>query len=78
MSLKRDIVWRVAIIYIGVLLFSIAIVGKITYLQFVKGNELAAKAETLTLKEFIIQPNRGDIYASDNRCLLYTSPSPRD
>jgi cell division protein FtsI (penicillin-binding protein 3) len=74
MSLKRDIVWRVAIIYIGVLLFSIAIVGKILYLQFVKGNELAAKAETLTLKEFIIQPNRGDIYASDNRLLASSIP----
>ncbi len=74
MSLKRDIVWRVAIIYIGVLLFSIAIIGKILYLQFVKGNELAAKAETLTLKEFIIQPNRGDIYASDNRLLASSIP----
>lgn len=74
MSLKRDIVWRVAIIYIGVLLFSLAIVGRIIYLQFVKGNELAAKAETLTLKEFIIQPNRGDIYASDNRLLASSIP----
>ena len=74
MSLKRDIVWRVAIIYIGVLLFSIAIVGKIIYLQFVKGNELAAKAETLTLKEFIIQPNRGDIYASNDRLLASSIP----
>lgn len=74
MSLKRDIVWRVAVIYIGVLLFSFAIVGRIIYLQFFKGNELAAKAETLTLKEFIIQPNRGDIYASDNRLLASSIP----
>ncbi len=74
MSLKRDIVWRVAIIYIGVLLFSLAIVVKILYLQFVKGNELAAKAETLTLKEFVIQPNRGDIYASDDRLLASSIP----
>jgi cell division protein FtsI (penicillin-binding protein 3) len=74
MSLKRDIVWRVAIIYIGGVLFSIAIIGKILYLQFVQGNELIAKAETLTLKEFIIEPNRGDIYTVDNRLLASSIP----
>jgi cell division protein FtsI (penicillin-binding protein 3) len=74
MSLKRDIVWRVAIIYLAVSIFSICIVVKIIYLQFVEGKELAAKAETLTLKDFIIQPNRGDIYASDNRLLASSIP----
>jgi len=74
MSLKRDIVWRVAIVYLGVLVFSICIVGKIVYLQFGKGKELAAKAETLTLKDFIIEPNRGDIYASDDRLLASSIP----
>ena len=74
MSLKRDIVWRVAIIYLGVLIFSICIIGKVIYLQFAEGKELAAKAETLTLKDFIIEPNRGDIYATDNRLLASSIP----
>ncbi|UCG28286.1 MAG: penicillin-binding protein 2, partial [Bacteroidales bacterium] len=74
MSLKKDIVWRVAVIYLGILLLGICILGKAVYLQFVEGKELAAKAETLTLKDFMIQPNRGDIYASDNRLLASSVP----
>jgi cell division protein FtsI (penicillin-binding protein 3) len=74
MSLKKDILWRVGIIYLVIFLLTLSIVGKILYLNFVKGDELSQKAKNLTLKDITIESNRGDIYASGNRLLASSIP----
>lgn len=74
MSLKQDIVWRVGIVYLVIFLLALSIVGKILYLNFVKGQELSQKAQSLTLKDITIDSNRGDIYSSGNRLLASSIP----
>ena len=74
MPLKKDIVWRVALVYFGVLLFAIFIIAKVIYIQFVEGSTWIEKAKTLTLKNITIQPNRGDILAHDGKLLASSVP----
>lgn len=74
MPLKKEIVWRVGVIYIFMLAFAILIVGKILYLQLIEGGKWKEKAQTLTLKDITIESNRGDILATDGRLLASSVP----
>ncbi len=74
MSLKKEIVWRVGVIYIFMLAFAILIIGKIFYLQLIEGGKWKDKAQTLTLKDITIESNRGDILAEDGRLLASSIP----
>ena len=74
MQLKKEIVWRVGVIYIFMLAFAILIIGKILYLQLVEGGKWKEQAQTLTLKDITIESNRGDILASDGRLLASSVP----
>ncbi|MFC2104839.1 penicillin-binding transpeptidase domain-containing protein [Bacteroidota bacterium] len=74
MSLKKEIVWRVGVIYIFMLAFAILIVGKILYLQLIEGGRWKERAQSLTLKDITIESNRGDILATDGRLLASSVP----
>ncbi|MFC2151270.1 penicillin-binding transpeptidase domain-containing protein [Bacteroidota bacterium] len=74
MSLKKEIVWRVGVIYIFMLAFAILIVGKILYLQLIEGGKWKEQAQSLTLKDITIESNRGDILAADGRLLASSVP----
>ena len=71
-NIKKDILWRVYLVYFFVLLFALLIVGKIFYIQIKEGDELRALAKTQELKIFTIEANRGNIL-DDNGNLLATS-----
>ncbi|MFO7843130.1 MAG: penicillin-binding protein [Bacteroidales bacterium] len=74
MSLKKEIVWRVGVVYIFILVFAMLIVGKILYLQLIEGNTWKEKAQKLTLKDITVESNRGDILAADGRLLASSIP----
>jgi cell division protein FtsI (penicillin-binding protein 3) len=74
MSLKKDILWRVSVVYFSMLLFSVLIFGKILYIQFAEGSYWKEKASTVTLRDITIQPNRGDIFASGEKLLATSVP----
>jgi cell division protein FtsI (penicillin-binding protein 3) len=74
MSIKSDILWRVGLVYLSITLFALFIIGKIFYLQFIDNERWLEKAENTRIKNFRIQPNRGDIYASDMRLLASSVP----
>ncbi|NOX86979.1 MAG: transpeptidase family protein [Chlorobi bacterium] len=71
-NIKKDILWRVYLVYFFVLLFALLIVGKIIYIQVKEGDELRALAKTQELKVFTIDANRGNIL-DDKGNLLATS-----
>lgn len=52
----------------------ITILGRILYLQTVEREKWSSKEQTLTTKDFQIEPNRGNIYDSDNRLLATSIP----
>ena len=62
---------RMRLIVIQALVFSLfaTLFARLYYLQVVSGAEYEAQAASQSVREIVVQPQR---------CLLYTSPSPRD
>lgn len=74
MSIKKDIVTRITVVYILFALLGVGIFVKIIYIQFVEGSKLREKAKAITYRDIIVEPNRGDILASDGRVLATSVP----
>jgi len=73
-DIKKDILWRVYLMYFGMLVFGVAIIGKIIYIQVKEGDELKAKAQTQELKVFNLEANRGNILDSRGDLLATSVP----
>jgi cell division protein FtsI (penicillin-binding protein 3) len=71
---KKDILWRVYLVYFGVLIFALAIIGKAVYIQFALKNELMEKAKKQEIKYFPIEALRGNIMARDGSLLASSIP----
>ena len=74
MSLKNHIVWRVGVVYLGIFILSLGIIGKLFFLIYVEGSKWEKKAEEHNMKYVTIDPNRGDILADDGRLLASSIP----
>lgn len=72
MEVKKDILWRVYLIYFFICLFGVAIIYKIFIIQFSEGEAWRAKSKNFSTKLFEIQAVRGNIYDA-NGILLATS-----
>ena len=75
MTIKRDITWRVGVIYLALVVLAVVVFGKVIYLQVAEGAEWRALEEKMTTKEREIEANRGNILASDGRKLACSVPS---
>ncbi len=71
---KNDILFRVYLLYTGMLLFGIAIIVRMVHIQVNKSEELLAKAEQQELRMFNIEATRGNILASDGSLLATSVP----
>ncbi len=74
MENKKDIMWRVYLIYFGMCLFGVAIVFQIFRVQVIQGSEWREKAEALTTKYINIEAVRGNIFAADGSLLATSYP----
>jgi len=74
MSLKKEIAWRVGLVYAFMLLLGIGILAKVLYLQIIEGPKWREKAQILSLKDITIEANRGDIMDTDGRMLASSIP----
>lgn len=72
MEIKKDILWRVYLIYFIICLLGVAIISKVAIIQFSEGDEWRAKAESFSTRFFDIEAVRGNIYDA-NGSLLATS-----
>ncbi|MGE0772458.1 MAG: penicillin-binding protein [Cyclobacteriaceae bacterium] len=71
MNIKRSILIRVRIAFLFVLLFGVAVIAKISHIQFVEGEKWVAMGEEITFDYKKVRATRGNIY-SDNGSLLAT------
>lgn len=71
---KTDVLWRVYLVYAGVLIWGIAIIARIVYIQTSLKDELLSKAEKQEIKVFEIEAMRGNILSSDGSLLATTVP----
>ncbi|MFB6305440.1 MAG: penicillin-binding protein [Flavobacteriales bacterium] len=69
---KKEILWRIYLIYLSVCVFAVYILVKIFIIQFNEGNKLRKKADNLSKEYKKIDASRGNIF-SENGKLLATS-----
>jgi cell division protein FtsI (penicillin-binding protein 3) len=73
MSLKRNILIRVSVVYLAMLVFALVILGKMFYLQVIEKDRWE-ESEVNSITYRTIDPNRGNIYSSDGRLLAVSVP----
>jgi cell division protein FtsI (penicillin-binding protein 3) len=73
-DVKKDILWRVYLVYFVVMIFAIAVIGRAAYIQFALKKELLDKAEKQEIKYFPIEALRGNIMARDGSLLASSIP----
>ena len=72
MEIKKDILWRVYLVYFFICLFGVAIIYKVFVIQFSEGDQWRAKSANFSTKMFDVEAVRGNIYDA-NGTLLATS-----
>ena len=73
-EVKKDILLRVYIVYFGILLFGIAIIGKAIYIRSTEGKELIEKARKQEMRFFPVDAIRGNICADNGTLLAISIP----
>lgn len=74
MTNRKDMAWRIYLVYFVCCLLGLAVLGKVIYIQWFIGDELRHKAEKMTIDSKTIRAVRGNIYASDGSLLATSIP----
>lgn len=74
MDKKKDILWRIYLVYFLICLFGVAIISRVVVIQFVQGDEWRAKAESMSTRFFNIEAVRGNIYDANGSMLATSLP----
>lgn len=74
MDVKKDILWRVYLIFLGIVVFSVAIIGKAVYIQTAEGAYWKGMSDSLHLEYRELDAERGTIYSEDGSMLSTSIP----
>ncbi|KAA2240557.1 transpeptidase family protein [Chitinophaga agrisoli] len=74
MEVKKDILWRVYLCFIGMVLFGLVILAKVFILQNVDGNYWRSMADSLHTSYVSLDAERGTIYSEEGRMLSTSIP----
>ena len=74
MDVKKDILWRVYLIFLGIVVFSVAIIGKAVYIQRAEGSYWKSMSDSLHLEYRELDAERGTIYSEDGSMLSTSIP----
>ena len=71
---EKKIMFRYYISLVFIVFFAFILVGKLLYIQIQEGDYYRSISENNTIKNFILEPSRGNIYSDDNSLLATTTP----
>jgi cell division protein FtsI (penicillin-binding protein 3) len=74
LDVKKDILWRVYLVYLGMALLCLMIVFKVFYIQNVQGKYWRGMADSLHQKFIEIEADRGTIYSEEGQMLSTSIP----
>lgn len=74
MEVKRDILWRVYLCFLGIVVFSLVILGRVFYIQQVQGKYWKDQANKQQQRFIEIDADRGTIYSEDGNMLSTSIP----
>ncbi len=72
---NKNIILRIYIVAVVIFLMALAIVVKITNIQWVEGDSLRKLAKERSIRNFVIPSNKGNIYSSDGSLLATSIPN---
>ncbi|MGZ5247178.1 MAG: peptidoglycan D,D-transpeptidase FtsI family protein, partial [Flavitalea sp.] len=74
MEVKKDILWRVYLAYLGIIIFSLVIIGKVIYIQRFQGEQWLSMARQQQQRVVEVDADRGTIYSEDGSMLSTSIP----
>ncbi len=74
MDVKKDILWRIYLCFIGIMILGAIVVGRAIYIQRVQGAYWKQMSNTQHLKYMDINAERGTIYSEDGNMLSTSIP----
>jgi cell division protein FtsI (penicillin-binding protein 3) len=74
MDVKKDILWRVYLSFLGIVILGLIVIGKAFYIQRVQGDFWTKMDNNLHLKYLPIEAERGTIYSEDGNMLSTSVP----
>jgi cell division protein FtsI (penicillin-binding protein 3) len=73
-EIKRDILWRVYLSFLGVVVLSLVVLGRAFYIQRVEGSYWRSMSDSLHQKFVPMDAERGTIYSEDGQMLSTSIP----
>ncbi len=73
-SIEKRIMFRYYISLTFIVFFAFILIGKLLYIQVKEGDYYRSISQNNTIKNFILEPSRGNIYSDDNSLLATTTP----
>lgn len=74
MDIKKDILWRVYLCFLGMIILGLVVIGKAFFLQHVQGKYWRAMGDSMHLRYLPIEAERGTIYSADGNILSTSVP----
>ncbi|MFN5762143.1 MAG: cell division protein, partial [Sphingobacteriales bacterium] len=74
MDIKKDILWRVYLVFLCIIILGFAIIGKTVYIQRAEGNFWKKMSDSLHLEYRELDAERGTIYSEDGSMLSTSIP----
>lgn len=74
MEIKKDILWRVYLSFLGIVVLGLFVIGKAFYIQRVEGDFWTNMDSSMHLKYLPIEAERGTIYSEDGNMLSTSVP----
>lgn len=74
MDVKRDILWRVYLSFIGIVVLSILVLGRAFYIQKFQGAHWRSVSDSLHQRFVALDAERGTIYSEDGQMLSTSIP----
>jgi cell division protein FtsI (penicillin-binding protein 3) len=74
LDVKKDILWRVYLSFLGIVILGIIVIGKAFYIQQIQGNFWTNMDNNMHLKYLPVDAERGTIYSEDGNMLSTSVP----
>jgi len=75
LEIKRDILWRVYISFLGIILLSMLVLGRAFYIQRFEGSYWRSMSDSLHQRFVSLDAERGTIYSEDGQMLSTSIPT---
>jgi cell division protein FtsI (penicillin-binding protein 3) len=73
-EVKKDILWRVYLGFIGMVVLSVLVMGRAVYIQQFQGHYWRSKSDSMHTRLMPLQADRGTIYSEDGNMLSMSVP----